>query len=226
MDFLTSESVVNNLEFIFRIFVAGICTALIGYERENRGKGAGIKTHIIVGITSALIMIISKYAFLDVSNEFIKADASRIASNIIPGIGFIGAGVIFVQRKKISGLTTAAGILVTSAIGMSLGAGMYFIGIVTTIVVMLIQLILHKDIGFLQAAHEDQIVVVVKNTEEAQKYILNELKKHEIIIDNIGFDKIDDEYTELTIDVYMPKGFNNEIFVELMNNEFIKTLKI
>ena len=190
INFLTNETVINNAEFLFRIFIAGLCASLIGYERENRGKGAGIKTHVIVGIASALIMVISKYAFSDISNELLKVDASRIASNIIPGIGFVGAGVIFVQRKRISGLTTAAGILVTSAIGMAFGSGMYFIGVATTILLALIQFILHKNIRFLQTSYEDQFVVVIKNDKKTQEYILDELKKREITIENIGFNKI------------------------------------
>ena len=106
------------LEYFIRILLAGICGAVIGLERRKRFKDAGIRTHLILAIGCAVIMIVSKYAFSDV----LDYDAARVASNIITGVGFLGAGVIFVKSGSVRGLTTAAGIWTTAAIGMAIGA--------------------------------------------------------------------------------------------------------
>ena len=103
-------SVETELEFLLRIVLSIICGAGIGFERETRLKTAGIRTHIIVSLGSALMMIISKYGFGDVlQSSNIGLDPSRIAAGIVTAVGFIGAGVIFVRNQTISGVTTAGG---------------------------------------------------------------------------------------------------------------------
>lgn len=97
-------------------------------------KSAGIRTHMVVAVAPALFMLVSKYGFFDLlSLHDISLDPSRIAAQIVTGISFIGAGTILVRREQISGLTTAAGVWATAAIGMAVGAGMYVIGIVSTV---------------------------------------------------------------------------------------------
>lgn len=115
--------------YVLRIFFAGICGLMIGIERRNRLKEAGIRTHLIVALGSALMMIVSKYGFFDLQgHSFLRADASRIASQIVSGIGFLGAGMIIWHHRTVSGLTTAAGIWATAGIGMAIGAGLYGVG--------------------------------------------------------------------------------------------------
>lgn len=99
-------------------------SALIGLEREFRAKAAGLRTYTLVGVGAALFMLISKYAFTDVLGPHVTVDPSRVAAQIVTGIGFLGAGVIFVQRGSVRGLTTAAAIWVTAAIGAAAGAGL------------------------------------------------------------------------------------------------------
>lgn len=135
------------LDWLLRIVVAAICGAIIGYERAIQRKSAGVRTHIVVAIASALFMIVSKYGFADLLNMHgIALDPSRIAAQIVTGISFIGAGTILVRREQISGLTTAAGVWAVAAIGMAVGAGMYAIGILTTIFLFFVQMIFHDDI--------------------------------------------------------------------------------
>lgn len=98
-------------EFTFRLFLAGILGAVIGLEREYRAKEAGFRTHFLVSLGSALIMIVSQYGFEGVLGENgIGLDPSRVAAQVVSGIGFIGAGTIIIQRQFVRGLTTAAGI--------------------------------------------------------------------------------------------------------------------
>ena len=105
--------------------VALLLTAAIGLEREMRQKSAGLRTHTLVGVGAAVFMLISKYGFDDVPQPGrVVLDPSRVAAQIVSGIGFIGAGIIFVRRGSVRGLTTAAGVWVTAAIGAAGGAGL------------------------------------------------------------------------------------------------------
>lgn len=128
-------------DLFFRMLISCFCGGMIGYERENRNKFAGVRTHIIVCLGACAAMIVSKYGFSDIENY----DAARVAAQIVSGIGFLGAGVIFVKDNSISGLTTAAGIWTTSIIGMAFGSGLYGIGMLAAIFVMLIQWILYRN---------------------------------------------------------------------------------
>lgn len=125
-------------DFALRLFVAGAMGILIGLEREYRAKEAGYRTHFLVALGSALMMIVSQYGFMDVlKTDLIRVDPSRIAAQVVSGIGFIGAGTIILQKQIVRGLTTAAGIWATSGIGLAVGAGMYAIGIAATLLVLL-----------------------------------------------------------------------------------------
>ncbi len=139
------------LDFFIRILMAGICGAVIGIERGHRLKEAGVRTHLLVSCTAALIMIISKYGFHDLGSTEAGAewglrgsDPARIAAQVVSGITFLCAGVIFRRGASIKGLTTAAGLWGTAGIGLALGAGMYPMGIFFTVAVVLIQLIMHR----------------------------------------------------------------------------------
>ena len=134
------------MELILRIMIASVLGYLIGFERKSRDKSAGMRTHSIVALGAALMMIVSKYGFYDC----VDYDASRVASQIVSGIGFLGAGVIFVKNNNVSGLTTAAGLWTTAGVGMAIGAGCYFLGIASGLLVLLLQVVLHK-IRFLSA---------------------------------------------------------------------------
>ena len=98
-------------DFALRLFVAGAMGVLIGLEREYRAKEAGYRTHFLVALGSALMMIVSQYGFMEVlKTDLIRLDPSRIAAQVVSGIGFIGAGTIILQKQIVRGLTTAAGI--------------------------------------------------------------------------------------------------------------------
>lgn len=138
-------------EFILRLFIAGILGSIIGLDREYRAKEAGYRTHFLVSLGSALIMIVSQHGFseiLDTPN--VNLDPSRIASQVVTGIGFIGAGTIILHKQIVRGLTTAAGIWATSGIGLAIGAGMYELGISATILTLIgleVLSFLFKSIG-------------------------------------------------------------------------------
>ncbi len=112
---------------ILRLLLAGLLGGLIGAEREYRAKVAGTRTHLLVAIGAALMMIVSRYGFDG------QGDPSRVAAQIVSGIGFIGAGSIMVNKHAVHGLTTAAGIWVAAGIGMAIAAGLYAVGIASTV---------------------------------------------------------------------------------------------
>ena len=126
-------------EFILRIFVAALLGGAIGLEREYRAKEAGLRTHFLVALGSAVFMIVSAYGFDGVMNTpEHRWDVSRVAAQVVSGIGFIGAGTIIFHKSEnvVRGLTTAAGLWVTAAIGLACGGGMYVISIASTVLVL------------------------------------------------------------------------------------------
>lgn len=130
---------------ILRMLGAGLCGALIGYERAHRFKEAGIRTHLVVAVGSALFIIVSKYGFEDmIGRAGVGLDPSRVAASIVSGIGFLGAGIIFIRNQTITGLTTAAGIWFTAGIGMAMGAGLYWLAGLGTMLIYAVQIALHK----------------------------------------------------------------------------------
>jgi putative Mg2+ transporter-C (MgtC) family protein len=121
--------------------LALLLSALIGLEREVRQKSAGLRTHTLVGVGAALFMLISKYGFTDVLEPGrVVLDPSRVAAQIVTGVGFLGAGIIFVRRDSVRGLTTAAAIWVTAAIGACAGAGLPILAAATTGIYLLVAL--------------------------------------------------------------------------------------
>jgi len=127
-----------NWILITRLVIAGLLGGIIGVEREFRAKEAGVRTHFIVALGSALFMIISQFAF-----EGKPHDAARVAAQVVSGIGFIGAGVIIFQRNVIRGVTTAAGLWVAAAIGMACGDGMYSVALAATLLTVLCLEMMH-----------------------------------------------------------------------------------
>ncbi len=128
------------VEFILRLFAAAIMGGAIGLERGYRAKEAGFRTHFLVALGSALFMIISQFGFMDILHHQginVRLDPSRVAAQVVSGIGFIGAGTIIFQKHVVKGLTTAAGLWVTAAIGMTCGSGLYTLAITATVMVLI-----------------------------------------------------------------------------------------
>ena len=130
------------LRHFLAIFISCACGLAIGYERTSRNKQAGVKTHMIVALTSCLMMIISKEAFLDTPHF----DTARVAAQVVSGISFIGGGIIFMRDKRVSGLTTASGIWATAGIGLAIGGGFWFFGAVCSAVIVIVQKLAYEPL--------------------------------------------------------------------------------
>lgn len=171
----------DNLEFLIRLLLSAALGALVGLERSKRQKEAGVRTHCIIACTSALFMILSKYAFVDTAIDadgLRGADPARIAAQVVSGISFLGAGVIFKNGNSIRGLTTAAGMWGTAAIGMAVGAGMYWLGLIEAAILVAIQIILHRFPVGADALTTQEILVEMEDTPELQAQFDALLKAH------------------------------------------------
>jgi len=130
--------------------LAFVLSALVGLERELRQKSAGLRTYTLVGVSAALFMLISKYGFMDVlAGGRVVVDPSRVAAQVVSGIGFIGGGVIFMRRDVVRGLTTAASVWLTAALGMACGAGLPVLAVATTVGHFIIMFLFPKLIAAL-----------------------------------------------------------------------------
>ena len=184
----------DNLEFLIRLLLSAGLGALVGLERSKRQKEAGVRTHCIIACTSALFMILSKYAFVDTAigaDGLRGADPARIAAQVVSGISFLGAGVIFKNGNSIRGLTTAAGMWGTAAIGMAVGAGMYWLGLIEAAILVAIQIILHRFPVGADALTTQEILVEMEDTPELQAQFDALLKAHngQVVESNLSRDE-------------------------------------
>ncbi len=134
------ENMLSWVEILIRLILASAFGAFIGLERERKDWTAGMRTHMMVCVGSCLIMLVSGYGFNDLlNNDKVELDPSRVAAQVVSGIGFIGAGtILFLQKGIIRGLTTASGLWTVAAIGLATGGGMYFAAAATTIIALII----------------------------------------------------------------------------------------
>ena len=146
---------IKELYYLLNILLAVVLGFAIGYERKLRYKEAGIRTHTIVCAGSALIMVVSKYGFADI----MEYDASRVAAQIVSGIGFLGAGIIIYRKHEIHGLTTAAGVWATAGVGMAAGAGLYLVALGAAVVLIGVQCLFHARCKFFRTKKYFQIKI-------------------------------------------------------------------
>ena len=197
----------DNLEFFIRILLSAVLGALVGLERTKRQKEAGIRTHCIIACAAAVFMILSKYAFVDPADVLGTrgADGARIAAQVVSGISFLGAGVIFKNGNSIRGLTTAAGIWATSAIGMAIGAGMYWVGLITTVIMMVAQVVLHRFPVAGDAAVTQELAVSMADTLELHQALTRLLHSHGGCVTDSALSRDDTHITmELTVRLAEP----------------------
>ena len=190
------ENELSTLECLLRIVLSGICGIAIGIERSRRQKDAGIRTHTIMAMGAALAMIVSKYGFLDMpAMEAMRTDGSRIASNILTSVGFLGAGVIFTKSGAIKGLTTAAGIWTMAGIGMCIGAGLYTIGILSALIILLVQIMFHVWMPASEATSTHELRVSMKYSNTAIVDLITALENKKIEVTETNIRKNEDDGT-------------------------------
>ena len=195
---------IGEAELMIRVGLACILGWLIGNERKNRNKSAGTRTHAIVALGSALAMVVSKYGFMDMPDH----DAARVAAQVVSGVGFLGAGIIFVRNNLVNGLTTAEGLWATASVGLAMGSGLYVIGIASALVLIVMQEITHKIAYFAKVASAGMIRMTLVQETDAIKNMRNFLEDFKIDVVSVKINKNKKEEIKLEFEVVYPPGFD------------------
>lgn len=214
-------------ELLLRVLIAGICGSIIGFERKSRAKEAGVRTHFVVAVGSALMIIISKYGFQDqIGWSNLSLDPSRVAAGVVSGVGFLGAGMIFMQKHTVKGLTTAAGIWATAGIGMAVGAGMYFVGIGVMLIIFVGQIMLHGRLSWLTSPKIEKLALVIENEEEALERILKRLGDLHVSVLAFEMDRQDEEML-IVLTLQMKGGYDLETLLLIVGSDkLVKKIKM
>lgn len=229
------------ISLFYRLIFAGLLGGLIGLEREFRAKDAGLRTHFFVAIGSALFMIISQFGFTEGLNQIVaamptdfanppryQADVTRVASQIVTGIGFLGAGAIIVNKRGfVSGLTTAAGIWLTSAIGVCVGAGFYLLASIATVITLagfeILRIVSHK---ICRLKHELDFVLD-SDDEKNVTGVLEEFRKQDIEVVKYRLFNYDEGYrVELTLAIPESPRTRDNMYKYLNDHPQIKLVSM
>lgn len=222
------DALMPQLEYLLRILSALLCGLLIGRERDNQMKMAGIRTHSIVALTSAVIMIISKYGFYDVlDNPGIGLDPSRVAAGIVTAVGFLGAGVIFTRRQNVSGLTTAAGIWSVVGIGMAFGAGMYLLGVVCTVAIIALQLVFHRNFKWMRNPIAAEVVIQIQEDEDITEIVDALRSDRKAAVSNIQVNRTEQSMLIIRLTIRIADTRDIQAAVDLLKeNPHIKSISL
>lgn len=179
---------INLFSIILRLILSALLSGLLGVDRGKKNRPAGFRTYMLVSVGATIIMMTNQFVF----EYFQVSDPVRMGAQVVSGIGFLGAGIIFIRNNIVSGLTTAAGIWTTSGIGLCVGAGNYFVGIVSTILILTLQEILHSKL-FTNDIIQEDITIVMKNDKDIIPYIEEKLQVINIEISFYEVHKQDDD---------------------------------
>ncbi|MCF0146981.1 MAG: MgtC/SapB family protein [Clostridium sp.] len=224
-----SEFYAFQLNYLLRILIAALCGLAIGLEREFKMKDAGIRTHFIVAIGSALIMIVSKYGFTDqIGWSNLSVDPGRTAAQVVSGVGFIGAGLIFLKERSIIGLTTAAGVWTTAGIGLAIGSGLYIIGLGSTVFIILGQLVLHRKTKWLAPIKTQILNLQIEGNSNSIKDIKDIFEK-----ENLPILKFKGKYTnnsnaltDLKLEIKVDDDFDNLKLLSILQDiQYVKSIE-
>ena len=221
------------LEFFLRMIIACACGALIGVERSHRLKEAGVRTHLLVCCAAAAMIIVSKYGFTDLGGTEAcavwgvrGADPARIAAQVISGISFLCAGVIFKQGSIIKGLTTAAGLWATAGIGLALGSGMLPLGIFATLLVLLIQVVMHRFPVFNDHYQNNHIEITVQDDAGFRNALSKQLDIWHAQVMETSVSRNQDGTTSYSMIVKMHSGVTQEdIYAFLEQNSNVSSFR-
>lgn len=215
------EFILSQADYLLRILIAALCGLVIGYERETRLKMAGIRTHTIIAMAASLMVVVSKYGFFDVIQvDGVSVDASRVAASVVSGIGFLGAGLILNHKNSISGVTTSAGTWATLGIGMAIGAGMWTLGIGSTVMLLFIQFLFHKNwrVFKFNANNVGKITLHMRQGDDTRDRIISALTHMNIQVISTHMNFYDNSSVEVSLSVFFPKDFSAENTMTLMAN--------
>lgn len=208
-------------EMLLRLGTGIILGAAIGYERERHGRPAGLRTHLLVSLASTTFMLVStQFVFFQLYGKYdlVNVDTSRIAASVVSGVGFLGAGAILRTGWGIQGLTTAASMWLTSAIGLAAGGGMYVVAVATTLAALICLVILRRFEGKYQRWLPRRVVLVLTG-ERSSREVLDVLRNAGAEVSDVGYDRqVKANRTRLSVDILV----SNTAAVEVVTAELEK----
>ncbi len=216
--FYRTELIADELKGLIGVLIAVVLGFAIGFERKLRFKEAGIRTHTIVCVGAAIMMVVSKYGF-----EGQDADTARVAAQIVSGVGFLGAGIIMFRGQKMHGLTTAAGVWATAGIGMAAGAGLYIFATGATVVLIVIQCVCHLNVKLFRTKKYYKIKICFLNTDNESVKV-----KRLFSVENFNSLTIErkDDATVYRAMLNTDKEYSSQVLNEIMaQNQFILSIE-
>jgi len=217
---------IETYEIIIRLSCAALCGAIIGIERERKEWAAGMRTHMMVAVGAALYMIVSAYGFEDIlKHESVTLDPSRIAAQVVSGIGFLGAGmIIFLRHGVIRGLTTASGLWTVAAIGLAVGSGMFWAGLATTAIAITILWLLQPiEAMFFSKKVSKKLLIQIASSDDSS-FVLNDiLQNKQFEINHFSLERKDDGSSEIELILSNPKHVQI-IATSLCNDKRVKSV--
>jgi putative Mg2+ transporter-C (MgtC) family protein len=215
-------------EILIRLLTGAFCGAIIGIERERKEWAAGMRTHMMVSVGATLYMIVSIYGFNEVLNhDNVSIDPSRVASQVVSGIGFIGAGtIIFLRQGVVRGLTTASGLWTVAGIGLAIGGGMYVAGVATTLIALIILWILQPIESFVYRRSKWKSIIIMLKPNSDYREVLELILEHQDI--NITGLEVESQGEEEGMQLTIKSNVVNDlkkIIVILTNKKIIQSVK-
>ncbi|WP_249872514.1 MgtC/SapB family protein [Oceanobacillus saliphilus] len=217
----------NFFLILIRLFVALILSGLIGFEREVNNHSAGFRTHILVGVGSCLMMVLSLFGFTAFIEAYdnIRFDPARIPSYVISGIGFLGAGTIIVYGGTVRGLTTAASIWAVAGIGLVVGAGMYSIAIVTTLIILISLIFLNRIENLFPKSKSSNFIELVVGEKFKIHQAIEIIEKYDLSVKNVEIFRVESNLRKIYIKTDVRDNHNLfEVFEEISRIEYVKNI--
>ena len=221
--FFSQLSSLSLLSITVRLLLTTVFAGTLGYERERHRQAAAFRPYIIVADAAALVMMTNLY----IGDVFGSTDLVRMPASVITGLGFLGAGMIFVRNQTISGLTTAAGVWATAGIGMTIGAGLYFLGVAATLLIVAAQMTLHKNFTWLNFPVAEQISMEIEDTGDGVASIRDKLLSHNLEIISMKSRNNGNGFISLDLYVKLPRNYNvTQLMSLLSDNPHIKSIDL
>ncbi|MBM4054897.1 MAG: MgtC/SapB family protein [Planctomycetes bacterium] len=220
-------SIVGGFETaIGKLLLAAVLGGIIGWERERRGRPAGLRTHILVCVGVTLMMLVSESIFdkykIYTTDSVLRVDPARIAAQVVTGIGFIGAGTIMRFKASVRGLTTAASLWVVAGIGLAIGSGCFIPALLTTMIVLFTLLLVPFFERDIRRDKYQTLKLCIAGTQSCLEIILEILKRNSMEMQNYGFEK-DIVKDEILYDINV--RFKDDISVSKVSEEFVRSIK-
>jgi len=218
------------LELLTRLLVGTLLAALIGYERFLRGRPAGIRTHLLVGLASTTFMLVStQFVYFQryAENDLVRVDPSRIASTVVTGVGFLGGGAILRAGLNVQGLTTAAGLWLASAIGLAAGAGMYTISVASTVLGVVALALLRRFERKDDHPLRRKVLLTLDGTAPPLQTLIDELHRHDIAVAPLEYERLVEEgRVQVTLQARISPGRREALLGTLESQPGVRRVRI